>query len=259
MKLFFTYAVVILAVIISSCASGELKESGRKEATDPEIGKAEMKGGGKVTISGYSKDPEMNKKMKVLDLEIADCYKQFTPIGKASEMVIKFNIIIDESGFIESANFKNEGTDHNNVAKCIANDMKELSFRPGELRELEYRFVFKPLKEKKKALPDDKRSRMIMSLSEMKKFKVCYEEQIAKTPGIGGNFTIKFILTEEGRADDIKISSNTFNDPTVPLCVVKKLAETIFPEGDSEDYVEVNFKFVSSSPSRMRKSMDIDM
>jgi hypothetical protein len=259
MKRFFIISALVVSLMFSSCASSESKEREKREAANPEIGEATVKGGQKVAIMGYSNDPEMNKKMKVLDLEIADCYKQFTPIGKAAEMTINFNIVIDESGFIEKAAFKHADPAYNKIAGCISNDMKELAFRPGELREVSYRLVFKPVKEKKKIDPDDKRSKMILSLAEMKRFRVCYEEQIAKTPGIGGNFTIKFILTEDGRAEDIKIAGNTFNDPKVPLCVVKKLSEMAFPEGDAQDYVEVNFKFVSSTPSRGRKSMDIDM
>jgi hypothetical protein len=259
LKLILFFVTVSLFFSIFSCASSDEKSEKTKAESDPEIGEATMKGGERVAVRGYSQDKEMNKKMKQLDLEIVDCYKQFTPIGNASEMTINYNIIIDESGFVEKAAYKKGNTVLNKIAECIANDMKELPFRPGELRELDYRLVFKPLKQKKKANPDDKRSKMMLSLSEMKKFRTCYEESSAKTPGLSGNFSIKFIVTEEGRAEDMKITGNTFPDSSVPLCVVKKLSETVFPEGESEDVVEVNFKYVSANPPKGRKSMDIDM
>ncbi len=259
LKLILLFAAASLFFSIFSCASSEAKAEKAKSESDPEIGEASMKGGERVAIRGYTADKEMNKKMKQLDLEIIDCYKQFTPIGNVSDMTIKYNIIIDESGFIEKASYKRGASSFNKIAECIAKDMKELPFRPGELRELDYTLVFKPLKQKKQVNPDDKRSKMILSLSEMKKFRTCYEEAAAKVPGISGNFTIKFIVTEEGKAEDMKITGNTFPDAKVPLCVVKKLSETFFPEGESDDFVEVTFKYVSANPPKMRKSMDIDM
>lgn len=259
LKLILFFAAASFFFSIFSCASSEAKAEKTKAESDPEIGEAAMKGGERVAIRGYSQDKEMSKKMKQLDLEIIDCYKQFTPVGNASDMTIKYNIIIDESGFIEKASYKRGDSSFNKIAECIAKDMKELPFRPGELRELDYTLVFKPLKQKKQVDPNDKRSKMILSLSDMKKFRVCYEEAAAKIPGISGNFTIKFIITEEGKAEDMKIKGNTFPDTKVPLCVVKKLSETIFPESESEDVVEVNFKYVSANPPKARKSMDIDM
>lgn len=253
-------AFFCVAFLFFSCASSEMKAEKIKAESDPEIGEASMSGGERVAIKGYSGDSEMNKKMKLMDLEVIDCYKQYTAIGKnADELNINFTVIVDETGFIEKVSFKGNGSYSNKIAACVANDMQELSFRPGDVREINYKLVFKPIKQKKKENSNNPRSKMILSLSEMKKFRVCYEEQIANTPGVGGNFTIKFIVTEDGRAEDIKISGNSFSDAKVPLCVVKKLSDTIFPEGESEDRVEVNFKFVSSSPVKQRRSMDIDM
>ncbi|HQN73273.1 MAG TPA: hypothetical protein PLB16_07655, partial [bacterium] len=102
--LFFVTASFFFSVF--SCASSEAKEEKAKAESDPEIGEASMKGGERVAIRGYTQDKEMNRKMKQLDLEIIDCYKQFTPIGNAAEMTINYNIIIDESGFIEKASYK---------------------------------------------------------------------------------------------------------------------------------------------------------
>jgi len=255
------FSVFLIIMVFSfSCASGSTGRgsSGKKE-NSPEIIETTVKGGEKVAIRGYSKDTELNSKMKLLDLEIADCYKSYTPIGKAVDTTVLFDVIIDESGLIERADFKKGDPVYEKIAGCIARDMQELTFRPGNLREINYRLVFKPLKTKKKAVGDDKRSRMILTLSEMKRFKSCYEDQLSKKPGIGGKFKIRFVVTEDGKAKNITIADNTFSEPSVPLCVVRKLSVMIFPEGENEDYVEVNFNFETANPIKRTRSMDIDI
>ncbi|HPS29120.1 MAG TPA: AgmX/PglI C-terminal domain-containing protein [bacterium] len=258
-NLFLTVFFFLLLFILISCSSSPSSRRSSENEGSPEIGVAEMTGGERVAVRGYSKDSELNKKMQMIDLEIIDCYKQFVPIGKVSENTINFELVVDISGFIEKTRINGNNPDSQKIGNCISKDLDTLSFRPGEEREISYRLVFKPIEKSKNVKSNDPRSKMIMSLSDMKKFKKCYEDQIASTPGIGGNFSIRFIVDEEGNVKDIKITASTFSNNTVPLCVVKKLADTIFPESESEDNVEVNFKFKSNAPVKMRKSMDIDM
>jgi len=256
----FCTVVFLFVLIFAACSSSPSSRKSSEKESSPEIGVATMTGGERVAVRGYSKDPEMNKKMQMLDLEIVDCYKQFTPIGKAvSETTVNFEISIDISGFLEKIKISGNSPVSDKIGECISKDLETLSFRPGEEREVTYRLVFKPLAKSKSVKKDDPRSKMIMSLADMKKFRTCYDEEIASTPGIGGNFSLNFKVDEDGNVSDIKITSNTFSNNRVPLCVVKKLADTMFPESESEDTVEVNFKFESNAPVKIRKSMDIDM
>jgi len=256
----FSVLLILLFLfgLLSCSTSPSLGRTAEKEL-NPEIGVATMTGGNRVAVRGYSKDSELNKKMQLLDLEIIDCYKQFVPVGKVSENTISFDLRIDISGFVEKVRINGNSPVSQKVGNCIAKDIDSLSFRPGEEREIDYRLVFKPLETSKKVKTDDPRSKMIMSLSDMKKFKKCYEDEIAATPGIGGDFSISFKVDEEGKVKNIKITSNTFSNTRVPLCVVKKLSDTVFPESDNEDTVEVNFIFKSDAPVKTRKSMDINM
>lgn len=260
MKVYVVFSVIFSFIYaFTACSSSPSSKKTAENDGSPEIGVVTMTGGERVAVRGYSKDPELNKKMQMIDLEIVDCYKQFVPVGKISENTISFELTIDISGFIEKIRINGNSPVAQKIGNCISKDLDTLSFRPGEEREISYRMIFKPLAKNKNVKTDDPRSKMIMSLSDMKKFKKCYEEQIAKTPGIGGDFSVNFKVDEEGAVKDIKITSNTFSNNEVPLCVVKKLADTIFPESESEDTVEVNFKFKSNAPVKIRKSMDIDM
>lgn len=260
MKVYVVFSVIFSFIYAFTACSSSPSSGGLSEKeSSPEIGVASMTGGERVAVRGYSKDSEMNKKMQMLDLEIIDCYKQFVPIGKVSENTVSFEIVIDMSGFIQKTRINGNSPVSQKIGNCISKDLDTLSFRPGEERDISYRLIFKPLEKSKSVKNDDPRSKMILSLSDMKKFKKCYEDEIASTPGIGGDFSIRFKVDEEGNVNDIKITSNTFSNNTVPLCVVKKLADTVFPESESEDNVEVNFKFQSNAPIKKRKSMDIDM
>ncbi|MGI6393475.1 MAG: AgmX/PglI C-terminal domain-containing protein [bacterium] len=258
-KLPFFFAVIFFISFFFSCAGNSSIKSKGREESDSEVGIATMKGGETVSVNGYSEDREMSRKIRELDLEIIDCYKQFTPIGRVSAMTINYTMTIDESGFIEQVAYKKGDSTYNKIAECIAKDLEELPFRPGELREVNCHLAFKPLRDRKKAVPDDKRSKMILSLSEMQKFKTCYEEAAAKNRRLEGSFSIKFVVTEDGKAEGMKILNNTFPNSNVPLCVVKKLSDTIFPEGDSEDLVEVHFKYEAENSQKKRKPMDIEM
>lgn len=261
MKVCVVFSVIFLFInAFTACSSSPSSGGVSEKESSPEIGIASMTGGERVAVRGYSKDSEMNKKMQLLDLEIVDCYKQFIPIGKAiSETTISLEVSIDISGFLEKIKINGNSPVADKIGECISKDLETLSFRPGEEREVSYRLVFKPLAKSKSVKNDDPRSRMIMSLADMKKFRNCYDEEIASTPGIGGSFSLNFKVDEDGNVSDIKITSNTFSNNSVPLCVVKKLADTMFPEGESVDTVEVNFKFESNAPVKVRKSMDIDM
>ena len=95
----------------------------------------------------------------------------------------------------------------------------------------------------------------------MKKFHECYDSRKAKNPKIKGKFSLKFTVSEDGEVYDIKLRNNTFNDRYVINCVVEKLEDTIFPKGDSEDEVEVNFDFTATydnpKSDKPRKSLSL--
>jgi hypothetical protein len=105
---------------------------------------------------------------------------------------------------------------------------------------------------------------MIKALPDMGIFKKCYEAALERNPGSGGDFTISFKITENGRAVDATIVESSFRNTDVPLCVVKKLMETYFPEGDVEDRVQIKFKYGTAPPPvksvrERKKTMDIDL
>jgi len=264
----FTLIMNLIFLCFLSCSSSERPSSRRHlVSSSPEIGKATMSGGETVNIRGYTSDSEVNRQIKLIDLEIIDCYKQ--NVGKigVKEMLLDFSFYIDRNGRSADIRYKSDPKDAAYLGECIKNDIKSLSFRPGSPRDISsYRMVFTPITrneaygdENITKTPDDPREKMIRSLADMKKFRDCYEKELKRTPGIGGKFTLRFMISVFGEVENVEIINNTFSEPEVPLCVVKKLVDTPFPHGDTDDIVEVNFTFTSSAPLKRRRTMDIDM
>ena len=261
--------ILFLSVLLSafSCSGGK-KDNMRSRHPDntPEIGTTEILGGETVAVRGYTGDHEFNTKMKLLDLEIMDCYQQFVFGGTAQEAVLNLSVEINGYGAVNFLDYKTKTDTEKKIAKCILRDIEELVFRPGSEREINYRLVYKPIKSKKKKLSNisDKRSRMISALPDMAVFKKCYEAALSRNPHIGGDFTISFEITEKGKAQNALIVANSFQNADVPLCVIKRLLKTYFPESDVTDKVQIKFKYGTAPPpnssiGERKKTMDIDL
>lgn len=222
-------------------------------------------------VYGYSKDSEVVRKMKLLDLDFVDCYQNTVETGKAVNINIDFELEIDNDGFFEQVDIvKVPSKDANKIAKCIKKEIESIGVRPGNPRNAAYTLSYKILREKPKrmnketkarAAKNDLRSKTLASLAQMKKFNECYQSRKAKNPKLQGKFTLKFTVSEDGEVYDIKLRNNTFTDKYVVNCVVEKLEDTIFPKGDSEDEVEVNFNFTATHdnprPDKPRKSLSL--
>ena len=269
MESILKHSLIILTsvILILSCSSGK-KENirGRHPDNSPEIGKTEVLGGETIAIRGYTGDHEFNTKMKLIDLEIMDCYKQFVPGGTAQEAVLNLKVEIDNYGSVQFLDYNVKTKTEKKIANCVLGDIETLTFRPGSAREVDYRLVYKPIKSEKKKLSqiNNKRSRMIKALPDMAIFKKCYEAALERNPHTGGNFTISFVITEAGKAIDATIVESSFQNTDVPLCVVKKLLKTYFPESDVEDKVQIKFKYGTVAPPTQsirerKKTMDIDL
>jgi len=264
------FLIILFLIPLSaafSCSSGK-KETIRSRHPDntPEIGSTEVLGGDTVAIRGYTGDHEFNTKMKLIDLEIIDCYKQFVPGGNAQEVILNLKIEIDNYGSIQFLDYNVKSDLEKKVANCVLGDVESLTFRPGNMREVDYRLVYKPVKSKKKVISrtSSKRSRMIKALPDMSIFKKCYEAALERNPHSGGSFTISFKITEKGKAVDATIVESSFQNTDVPLCVVKRLLKTYFPESDVEDKVQIKFKYGTTAPATQsirdrKKTMDIDL
>lgn len=268
MKNLFVIFLILCFSVISSCSSGKSSsQRHEKKGDNSEIGYAEMEGGELLRVFGYSKDVEVARKMKLLDMDFIDCYQDTIKIGEAENMDIDFDIEIDNDGFfemIEIARMKSKTA--TKIAKCIKKEMELIGVRPGNPRDAKFRLSYKIAKGKlkhkeKKGKTNDLRSQMITSLAKMKKFKECYDKRRAKNPKLQGKFTLKFTLSSDGEVYDIKLRNNTFTDKYVINCAVEKLEDTIFPKGDSDDEVEINFDFTATSdnprPDKPRKSLSL--
>ena len=261
--------ILLLSALLSafSCSGGK-KDNMRGKHPDntPEIGTTEILGGETIAVRGYTGDHEFNTKMKLLDLEIMDCYKQFISGNAAQEAILNLSIEIDGDGSVRFMDYKIKTKTEKKIAQCILEDIEELAFRPGTEREVNYRLVYKPIKSKKKKLSNinNKRSRMISALPNMAIFKKCYEAALERNPHTGGNFTISFEITEDGKAKNAMIVTSSFRNTDVPLCVVKRLLKTYFPESEVTDKVQIKFKYGTTPPpnssiGERKKTMDIDL
>ena len=267
-RLFFIFLTlcVVFALSCSSSQKSSAKHSG-KGSSNSEIGPAEMEGGETLSVYGYSKDDEVSRKMKLLDVDFIDCYQNTMPVGKAENINIDFELTIDEDGFFEFIGIeKNKSKNANKIARCVKKEMEVIGVRPRNPRETDFRLSYKIVHEKhkqetKRGKMNDLRSKTISSLAQMKKFHECYDSRKAKNPKIKGKFSLKFTVSEDGEVYDIKLRNNTFNDRYVINCVVEKLEDTIFPKGDSEDEVEVNFDFTATydnpKSDKPRKSLSL--
>lgn len=224
-----------------------------------------------LRLYGYSKDSEVVRKMKLLDIDFIDCYQNTIQIGKAENIDISFELEIDDDGFFEGIQIaKVPSKDANKIAKCVKKEIESIGVRPGSPRSADYRLSYKVVKEhpkkmskqaKAKVAKNDLRSKTIASLAQMKKFKECYEARKPKNPKMKGKFTLKFTVAPDGEVYDIKLRNNTFSDKYVVNCTIEKLEDTVFPQGDSDDEVEVNFDFTATydnpRPDKPRKSLSL--
>ncbi|MBP5202940.1 AgmX/PglI C-terminal domain-containing protein [bacterium] len=253
---------------MSSCSSGKnSSKKPEKKGDSSEIGYAEMEGGETLKIFGYSKDKEVARKMKLLDEDFIICYQDTVKIGEAENINIDFDIEVDADGFFEMIEIaKMKSKNAMKIAKCIKKEMELIGVRPGNPRNTKYTLSYKIAKEKHKQQEkhrkmNDLRSQMITSLAKMKKFKDCFDARRAKNPKLQGKFTLKFTIDPDGEVYDIKLRNNTFTDKYVINCTVEKLEDTIFPKGDSDDEVEVNFDYTATSdnprPEKPRKSLSL--
>ena len=266
--------MLVFCVVFSfSCSSGgnSKKTKSDKRGTNSEIVSVEIEGGEMLHIYGYSKDSEVVRKMKLLDADFIDCYKNAIQIGKAESLDISFELEIDDDGFFEEIQIvKVPSKDANKIAKCVKKEIEEIGVRPGHPRNTDYRLSYKIVKEmpkkmsketKARVAKNDLRSKTIASVAQMKKFKDCYESRKAKNPKMKGRFTLKFMVAPDGEVYDIKLRNNTFTDKYVVNCTIEKLEDTVFPQGDSDDEVEVNFDFTATHdnprPEKPRKSLSL--
>ena len=266
-RLFIIFSIICIA-FASSCSSGKGNSSKKaKKSDNSEIGYAEMEGGEILKVFGYSKDKEVARKMKLLDEDFIECYQDKVKIGEAENMNIDFSLEIDDDGFFETIEFeKTKSKNAMKIAKCIKKEMEMIGVRPGNPRDAQFNLSYRVTKEKikrndKHGRMNDLRSQTITSLAKMKKFRDCFDARRAKNPTLQGKFTLKFMLSAEGEVYDIKLRNNTFTDKYVINCAVEKLEETTFPEGDSDDEVEINFDFTATSdnpkPEKPRKSLSL--
>ncbi len=269
MKHLFFVLSIISIIFTLSCSSGKDSASRKSErkVNNSEIGTVETEGGELLNISGYSKDNEVMRKMKMLDEDFIDCYKNVIKIGKAENIDIHFSFEIDSEGFFDGIDIvKVPSKEANKIARCIKKEMESVGVRPGNQRTADYRLSYKLVKgtkktETKKSKMNDLRSKKLASLAQMQKFKECYESRKAKNPKIQGKFTLKFTVAQDGEVYDIKLRNNTLTDKYVINCVITELEDTVFPQGESDDEVEVNFNFTATSanprPDKPRKSLSL--
>ena len=268
MKRLFIVFSIICILFASSCSSG--KGSSRekpKKSDDSEIGFVETEGGEMLKVSGYSKDKEVSRKMKLLEEDFIGCYQKTVKTGEAENLNIDFSFEIDSDGFFDMIEIsKTKSKNEMKIAKCIKKEMEMIGVRPGNPRDAQFNLAYRVTKEKvkrneKHGRMNDLRSQTIASLAKMKKFKDCFDARRAKNPKLQGKFTLKFMLSADGEVYDIKLRNNTFTDKYVINCAVEKLEDTIFPKGDSDDEVEINFDFTATSenpkPEKPRKSLSL--
>lgn len=270
LSIFSLVLCIIFSFSFLSCGTSK-KSKSEKKGTDSEISSVEIEGGEMLHLYGYSKDSEVVRKMKLLDIDFVDCYQNTVEKGKAESISIDFDLEIDNDGFFENIEIvKVPSKEANKIAKCVKKEVESIGVRPGNPRNAKYTLSYKIIKErpkkmskqaKAKAAKDDLRSKTLASLAQMKKFNDCYEARKAKNPKLQGKFTLKFTVSEDGEVYDIKLRNNTFTDKYVVNCVVEKLEDTVFPQGDSEDEVEVNFNFTATynnpRPDKPRKSLSL--
>lgn len=267
MKKLFTVFLIVCLSFIFSCSSGKnSSKKHEKKGDNSEIGYVEIEGGETLKVYGYSKDSEVARKMNMLDMDFIDCYQTTVKTGEAENINIDFALNIDDEGFFETIEFeKMKSKNANKIAKCIKKEMEQIGVRPGNSRDAEFHLSYKIVKErhreKEKHKINDLRSQTIASLAKMKKFKECFDNRKAKNPKLQGKFTLKFTIDPDGEVYDIKLRNNTFTDKYVINCTVEKLEDTVFPKGDSDDEVEVNFDYTATSdnprPDKPRKSLSL--
>lgn len=265
MKKLFVIFLIVCSVF--SCSSGKnSSKKNTKRSDNSEIGYVEIEGGETLKVYGYSKDTEVARKMKMLDEDFINCYQATVKTGEAENMNIDFAINIDSEGFFEMIEIeKMKSKNANKIAKCIKNEMEQIGVRPGNSRDAEFHLSYKIVREKHKQKEkhkiNDLRTQTIASLAKMKKFKECFDNRRAKNPKLQGKFTLKFTIDPDGEVYNIKLRNNTFKDKFVIDCTVEKLEDTVFPKGDSDDEVEVNFDYTATSdnprPDKPRKSLSL--
>lgn len=73
--------------------------------------------------------------------------------------------------------------------------------------------------------------------------KSCYERELKANPTLSGKVVVQFTIQESGRVGDVKITSDSTNEPRVGQCIVNQISHFRFPspEGGS---VTASYPFV---------------
>ena len=76
-----------------------------------------------------------------------------------------------------------------------------------------------------------------------KRFKYCYESELAKNKNLHGKLMVAFVINGKGRVSSAKIKSTSMNNDNVENCIVKRVKFMRFPHPKGAAKVTVHYPF----------------
>lgn len=77
----------------------------------------------------------------------------------------------------------------------------------------------------------------------MNEVKYCYDQQLVKTPGLGGRISVQFIISGTGQVINSFVQSTTMNNVGVESCVVGAVKRWPFPKPNNAGIAIVSYPF----------------
>ena len=71
----------------------------------------------------------------------------------------------------------------------------------------------------------------------------CYEVELAQHTALRGKLVVSWEIAADGTAQDVRLRSTTLNNATVETCVMRQVAQLVFPPPSGVKRVQVNFPF----------------
>jgi TonB family protein len=63
-----------------------------------------------------------------------------------------------------------------------------------------------------------------------RRFRACYQQGLAKDPGVEGTVSVKFIIDLNGAVESVSLAGGSLTDPQVTNCIVEVYRSLIFPK-----------------------------
>lgn len=78
------------------------------------------------------------------------------------------------------------------------------------------------------------------------RIRACYEKELKSNPDLAGKVTVSWLITVDGKAEDVAVVTNLTNNAALGQCIVREVKRIPFPPPEDDIYVD-GYNWVFSS------------